>query len=177
MGTLFYNINNIESFQVQRKNRSNNPFEAIINTVQVIPENIGKMFEQAERFTRTTVLPLVSSITPRFLTDIFAPRPQLRYIPFTSEESTEKSSVKLDLDAVVRNKKNRKFNPPPSSIRSRRRSRKNSGFTTVPILENKTDAIISVIESSESMTETVTPYTNIQKIPRKRSSKAQISNR
>lgn len=178
MGTFFYNINKIESFQVQRKNRSNNPFEAIINTVQVIPENIGKMFEQAERFTRTTVLPLVSSITPRFLTDIFAPRPQLRYIPFTSEESTEKSSVHLDLDTVARNKKNRKFNPPPSSIRSRRRSRKNFGVTTsVPTVENKTDEIISVIESSESVTETVTPFTNIQKIPRKRSSKTQHNNR
>lgn len=175
-GSLFCNTNNMESFQVQRKSRTNNPFEAIISTVQVIPDNIGKMIEQAERFTRTTVLPLVSSITPRFITDIFAPRPQSRYIPFASEESTEKSSVNLDLNGVARNMKNRKFNPPPSSIRSRRRSRKNYGITTVQTIENKTDEVISVIESSERMTENITSYTNIQKIPRKSPSKTSNRN-
>lgn len=136
------------------------------------------MFEQAERFTRTTVLPLVSSITPRFFTDIFAPRPPSRYIPFTSEESTEKNTVKLDLDETSRHEKNRMFNPPPTSKRSRRRSRKNFRSTTESDIDSKKEKKLSETKSNKNITEeVVTPYSNIQKIPRKKSTKKTHKNR
>lgn len=134
------------------------------------------MFEQAERFTRTTVLPLVSSITPRFITDIFAPKPVSRYIPFTSEESNDTSTVKLDLDEITRNRKNKQFNPPPIAQRFRRRLTKNKESTTTKSTLG-IDKEFSKIQTDESVTETITPYSNIQKIPRKKSLKKSNINR
>lgn len=136
------------------------------------------MFEQAERFTRTTVLPLVSSITPRFLTDLFAPKPASRYIPFTSEESKDTSPIKLDLDRVARNKKNKRFNPPPIAQRYRRRLRKNKEeSTTESTFVHEIDDDLSKEQNNENITETITPYSHIQKIPRKKSSNKSNINR
>lgn len=68
------------------------------------------MLQQAERFTRKTVLPFVSNLTPRFITDIFAPRPISRFIPFVNEDV---SQPEVKLPENNRNKRNQRFNPPP----------------------------------------------------------------
>ncbi|KAJ8917779.1 hypothetical protein NQ315_010685, partial [Exocentrus adspersus] len=70
-----------------KKRKSPDPLDAIISTVQFIPENIGKMFEQAERFTRDTILPFVNNLTPKFISDILSPREQPKYIPLKEERT------------------------------------------------------------------------------------------
>nr|CAI5836297.1 unnamed protein product [Callosobruchus analis] len=73
------------------------------------------MFQQAERFTRNTVLPLVSRFTPRFITNMFNPRPRdaPRYIPFSGGDPTVNTPT-VRLNEPGRNKRNQRFNPPPT---------------------------------------------------------------
>lgn len=129
------------------------------------------MFEQAERFTRTTVLPLVSNFTPKFFTDIFAPKSPSTYIPFPTEESTNNESVKLEVNGVIRNKRNKKFNPPPTTKRPRRRFKKNLERSTESTIVNKTVDVDSTVQNDEHVTDAITPLTNIQIIPRKKTNK------
>ncbi|CAH1184971.1 unnamed protein product [Phyllotreta striolata] len=70
---------------------SDNPIEAIANTVQFLPQRLARMFEQAERYARETILPLVSTYTPRFFADVVtkdAGTP--KFVPLHYEESTAK---------------------------------------------------------------------------------------
>lgn len=138
----------------------------------MIPQNIGRMFEQAERFTRTTVLPLVTNFSPRFFTDIFSSKTPSKYIPFTGDEWTlEDMSMNLPNSRKERNEENRKFNSTPTVTRLRRRSKKMLGKT---ITTETTEVSVTLADqemhvgSSDNVSEAVTPFTHIQKIPRKR---------
>lgn len=62
---------------------------AIVRTVQFLPQRIARMFEEAEKYARERILPLVSNYTPRFLTDLITPRERPKYIPVTYEETTK----------------------------------------------------------------------------------------
>ncbi|XP_057658000.1 uncharacterized protein LOC130894953 isoform X1 [Diorhabda carinulata] len=125
----------------QLEEPSENPLESIANTVQFLPQRLAKMFEQAEKYARETILPLVSTYTPRFISDIIAPERSSSqiYVPLQYEEPTNKVILNSALLSTGnRNKNNEEFNPPPS-----------------------TERIFS------STAEITTPVTNIQKIRKK----------
>lgn len=62
-------------------------FNAIVRTVQFLPQRIARMFEEAEKYARERILPLVSNYTPRFLTDFITPRERPKYIPVAYDEA------------------------------------------------------------------------------------------
>ncbi|KAL3267943.1 hypothetical protein HHI36_007080 [Cryptolaemus montrouzieri] len=117
-----------------------NPIEAIVTTVQFLPQRLAKMFEQAEKYTRETILPLVSTYTPKFLTEIISQRPKPQYVPLSnmaelketySKPTTEKSSDETE------------------SVEPKQ------PITSTPKLETK---------NLENEVQQTTPYTHIQKI-------------
>ncbi|KAI4462145.1 lipase [Holotrichia oblita] len=73
-----------------------NGFDTVVRTVQFLPQRIARMFEDAEKYARETILPFVSTYTPRFITDFINPRdrerqqstpaPRHRYVPLNFEE-------------------------------------------------------------------------------------------
>ncbi|XP_066149399.1 uncharacterized protein [Euwallacea fornicatus] len=66
-----------------------NPLDAIVSTVQFLPQRLARMFEQAEKYARETILPLVSTYTPRFISDFIGPKPEPKYVPLHYEEPLE----------------------------------------------------------------------------------------
>lgn len=84
-----------------------NPIEAIATTVQFLPHRLGRMFEQAEKYARNTILPLVSTYTPKFISDFIAPQEnQRKYVPLSFEEPTTKamgSNVNEGRNLAVKN--------------------------------------------------------------------------
>lgn len=82
------------------------PLEAIAMTVQFLPQRLARVFEQAEKYTRETILPLVSTYTPKFISDFIIPKPSPKYVPLVYDE-TSTASVRRNLDEA------RQFNPPP----------------------------------------------------------------
>lgn len=70
-----------------------NPLEQIATTVQFIPNRLARMFEQAEKYTRETILPLVSTYTPRFISDIITPKDEKKYVPLNYEEPLSTAMV------------------------------------------------------------------------------------
>ncbi|XP_018573353.1 uncharacterized protein LOC108912569 isoform X2 [Anoplophora glabripennis] len=94
-----------------KKHKTPDPLDAIISTVQFIPENIGKMFQQAERFTKDTILPFVNNFTPKFISDFFSPMEPSKYIPL--ERDTTPTAL-MKLSSSARNLKNKEFDPPPN---------------------------------------------------------------
>lgn len=74
--------------------KQQNPIEAIATTVQFLPHRLGRMFEQAEKYARSTILPLVSTYTPKFISDFIAPQEnQRKYVPLSFEEPTTKAVI------------------------------------------------------------------------------------
>ncbi|KAK9877022.1 hypothetical protein WA026_016048 [Henosepilachna vigintioctopunctata] len=69
-----------------------NPIEAIVTTVQFLPQRLARMFEQAEKYTRERILPLVSTYTPKFITEILSPRPKPTYVPLLHNDETKKAT-------------------------------------------------------------------------------------
>lgn len=63
----------------------------IAMTVQILPQRLARMFEQAEKYARETLLPFVSTYTPKFLSDFIAPTPvpaRPKYLPLSFEQTT-----------------------------------------------------------------------------------------
>lgn len=75
----------------QEFKRQENPLEQIASTVQFIPNRLARMFEQAEKYARDTILPLVSTYTPRFISDIITPKEEKKYVPLKYEEHLTKA--------------------------------------------------------------------------------------
>lgn len=122
------------------------PIEAIATTVQFLPQRLARMFEQAERYARETILPLVSTYTPRFITDIIVPKESTtqKYVPLKYEDPATKAIHTSTVAIEERNSINKKFDPPPS---------------------------VAPIEVSTK--DYTTPFTNIQKI-RKKGDEAEV---
>ncbi|XP_050293275.1 uncharacterized protein LOC126733886 [Anthonomus grandis grandis] len=122
------------------RNPSNNPnpLDAIVTTVQFLPQRLARMFEQAEKYARETFLPLVSTYTPRFISDFIGQRGEPKYVPLHYEEDQEiqKTAESKSPDA-------------PSNIQQRSISIAN-GFNRL-----STDEVLT------------TPYTHIQRIIKK----------
>ncbi|EFA09964.1 uncharacterized protein LOC100142416 [Tribolium castaneum] len=122
-----------------------NPLEVIATTVQFLPQRLAKMFEQAEKYARETILPLVSTYTPKFISDIITPREKPKYVPLTYEEEEgevveeeeEESTTKTPRQSAKRNLDNKQFDPPPA------------------------------FEEASTSKASTTPYTHIQKIRKK----------
>jgi len=97
------------------------------------------MFEQAEKYARETILPLVSTYTPKFITEFIGPRPEPKYVPLHYEEEAEVQETS-------------------SSDTHRSQSR------SLP--ESFQDNLVSSTHL-EIVQETTTPYTHIQRIVKK----------
>ncbi|XP_045475370.1 uncharacterized protein LOC123681176 [Harmonia axyridis] len=119
-----------------------NPIEAIVTTVQFLPRRLARMFEQAEKYARETILPLVSTYTPKFISEIIAPKPKAKpkYVPLSYDEEVPKPSASVQIQNRETTNKTKRFDPPPKI--------------------NTTD-----LKSEES--KLTTPYTHIQKIYKK----------
>ncbi|CAG9772850.1 unnamed protein product [Ceutorhynchus assimilis] len=63
-----------------------NPIDSIVSTVQFLPRRLARMFEQAEKYARETILPLVSTYTPRFISDFIGTREEPKYVPLHYDE-------------------------------------------------------------------------------------------
>lgn len=68
----------------------------IVKTVQFLPQRLARMFEEAEKYAKETILPLVSTYTPKFLTDFITPVVKPKYVPFNIEMTTIKLIAKSD---------------------------------------------------------------------------------
>lgn len=132
-GVEFDNYDNVAA--------ADNPLEAIVTTVQFLPQRLARMFEQAEKYARETILPLVSTYTPKFITDIIAPpKQEIKYVPLYYDQnvpvpSKNSRSVKSKAQLL----KSKKFEPPK-------------------------DVDMRPLQTDERVT---TPYTHIQKIGRR----------
>lgn len=73
-----------------RKEREENGFTAIVKTVQFLPQRLARMFEEAEKYARERILPLVSNYTPKFISDFIVPKEPPKYIPVSYVQTTEK---------------------------------------------------------------------------------------
>lgn len=83
----------------------------IAMTVQILPQRLARMFEQAEKYARETLLPFVSTYTPKFISDFIAQPPtampvpsQPKYMPLSFEQTTVKSNETTTInetDAMV----------------------------------------------------------------------------
>lgn len=124
---------------------ADNPIEAIVTTVQFLPRRLARMFEQAEKYARETILPLVSTYTPKFISEIIAPKAKPKYVPLSFDAEAQKSSASTRVSVTngqneTANSKNEKFDPPPN---------------------------IQPADSRNDDAKITTPYTHIQKIHKK----------
>lgn len=74
----------------------------IAMTVQILPQRLARMFEQAEKYARETLLPFVSTYTPKFLSDFIAPNPlpavTPKYLPLSFEQTTVNPNTTISLN-------------------------------------------------------------------------------
>ncbi|XP_065173787.1 uncharacterized protein [Atheta coriaria] len=134
-------------------------FNAIVRTVQFLPQRLARMFEEAEKYARETILPLVSTYTPKFISDFIVPNvPNAtpKYLPLRFEESTEDGA--LTTAQLFKNDKESKnaskietFDPPPIDNTNNTKLKRNtlSDEVTTPI------------------SPTTTPQTYIQKVAKR----------
>ncbi|KAF5285939.1 hypothetical protein FQR65_LT13032 [Abscondita terminalis] len=134
------NVNNGKDTwkQETQNQKANDGFSAILMTVQFLPVKLARMFEQAEKYTRETILPFVSAHTPKIIRDFIAPEQPVKYLPLHFDESTE------ILEQFQHDRSKKHLN----SISTEQIPSINTTFSSV----------------SFAMT---TPYTHIQKIRRK----------
>ncbi|XP_019760176.2 uncharacterized protein LOC109537746 isoform X2 [Dendroctonus ponderosae] len=133
-------LKNFASAHRSQQAPNGTPLEAIVTTVQFLPQRLARMFEQAEKYARETILPLVSTYTPRFISEFIGPRQEPKYVPLHYEE-----------DEVQQTSSSKRI-----STESGARSRN----LLLPLQEEKT--------ANEQVTErTSTPYTHIQRITKK----------
>lgn len=98
----------------QELKQQENPLEQIATTVQFIPNRLAKMFEQAEKYARETILPLVSTYTPRFITDIITPKEEKKYVPLQNVEANNDEHGSVDNVNQARSFKTISLSPPSS---------------------------------------------------------------
>lgn len=172
-----------------------NGFDTVVRTVQFLPQRIARMFEDAEKYARETILPFVSTYTPRFITDFINPRdrerqhstpaPRHRYVPLNFEEA--KSTTVKTTTTVTTEKLT---TPTTTTTTTKRATQKLTPKLVIPIKNEESNKInvkpttthkpakisatpwttstsISKIKIGSSKIELTTPYTHIQKIHKK----------
>ncbi|KAK4875580.1 hypothetical protein RN001_012002 [Aquatica leii] len=72
-----------------KKEKEYDGFGSIFMTVQFLPVKLAKMFEQAEKYARETILPFVSAHTPKIIRDFIAPEQPVKYLPLHFDDSTD----------------------------------------------------------------------------------------
>lgn len=89
-------LNKFLNFFRSQQAPNGTPLEAIVTTVQFLPQRLARMFEQAEKYARETILPLVSTYTPRFISEFIGPREEPKYVPlhYDEDEIQQTSSSK-----------------------------------------------------------------------------------
>lgn len=80
----------------EKPEKSNNPIRMIMMTVQFLPQRLTRMFEQAERYARETIFPLITQHTPKFISNFISPRDrqQPQYVPLEYDETATKNQIK-----------------------------------------------------------------------------------
>lgn len=125
----------------------------IAMTVQILPQRLARMFEQAEKYARETLLPFVSTYTPKFLSDFITPTPvpaRPKYLPLSFEQTT-----------VISN-----------TTTTSTTARATATTPTTAALNNQTE--VSVETTTKLDVETTTRYTHIQKIIKKKENVALV---
>nr|CAI5836298.1 unnamed protein product [Callosobruchus analis] len=118
------------------------PLDSFATTVQFLPQRLARMFQQAEKYARDNILPLVSTYTPRFIADMITPRDTTpKYVPLQYDETTTRKSPK----------------PKAKSISD----------TEKPLFEVSESRHVVVEKQFEPVTDPTTPYTHIQKLTKK----------
>lgn len=121
----------------------------IAMTVQILPQRLARMFEQAEKYARETILPFVSTYTPKFISDIIAPNANnpTRYLPLSFEQTTATPATRKSQQTPVLQRRN-------LYIQEETTTKKTSTSTTTT--------------TTTDVPETTTRYTHIQKISKKK---------
>lgn len=84
---------NLKRHDNHDEKKPENPLRMIMMTVQFLPERFIRMFEQAEKYARETLFPLISERTPKFISNFIAPKePKVHYVPLDFTESSTKVS-------------------------------------------------------------------------------------
>ncbi|RZC36887.1 Lipase and/or Abhydrolase 6 domain containing protein [Asbolus verrucosus] len=136
-----------------------NPLEVIAMTVQFLPQRLAKMFEQAEKYARETILPLVSTYTPKFISDIITPREKPKYLPLLYEETTKSSTTtKIERHSLKRNLDNKKFDPPP--VESSTKKLSTTPYTHIQKIKKKSEKV-------ETTTQAIAETTVVSEVSRK----------
>lgn len=118
----------------------------IAMTVQILPQRLARMFEQAEKYARETLLPFVSTYTPKFLSDFITPTPiseRPKYLPLSFEQTTVSPNATTTTTTT--------------------------GTTTMTSTTASHNQTIPSVETTTRLDiETTTRYTHIQKIYKKK---------
>lgn len=94
---------NLKRHDDDERDADGNPLRMIMMTVQFLPERLSRMFEQAEKYARETIFPLISQHTPKFITSFIASRDRrTHYVPLDHDDITPPSRIpvspKVDFD-------------------------------------------------------------------------------
>ncbi|XP_063923579.1 uncharacterized protein LOC135137772 [Zophobas morio] len=128
-----------------------NPLKMIAMTVQFLPQRLARMFEQAEKYARETILPLVSTYTPKFIGDIITPKEKPRYVPLSYEDPTSTTPKVQRVSNAKRNRDNKQFDPPPV-LKAEASTKKASTtpYTHIQKIRKKSDRVESTTQEVES---------------------------
>lgn len=96
-----------------KQEESTNPIRMIMMTVQFLPQRLTRMFEQAERYARETIFPLITQHTPKFISNFITPRDrqQTQYVPLEYDETTTKK-----LNNQIKRISRTEFTPPDIAV-------------------------------------------------------------
>lgn len=122
----------------------------IAMTVQILPQRLARMFEQAEKYARETILPFVSTYTPKFISDFIAPNANnpTRYLPLSFEQTTATPATRKSQQTPVLQRRNLYIQEETTTKKPTKPSTTIATTTAPPV--------------------TTTRYTHIQKISKKK---------
>lgn len=122
----------------------------IAMTVQILPQRLARMFEQAEKYARETILPFVSTYTPKFISDFIAPNANnpTRYLPLSFEQTTATPATRKSQQTPVLQRRNL--------------------YVKEETTTKKVTKPSTTVATTTAPAETTTRYTHIQKISRKK---------
>lgn len=140
-------------------------FNVIVKTVQFLPQRLARMFEEAEKYARETILPLVSTYTPKFISDFIAPTDRTnKYLPLVFEEvktTTAKSTEVLKNSSGVSESKFGEADDVNNKEKEEEiiKARVMNNLKKMSVLDDLTTE-----SSGVHSTNAGTPFTNIQRI-------------